>query len=281
MARDRQDEIAMDTIDLLEARLERIILLLSGMEPPEGEEELRKYNVAGREGEGKKGGNNPKEQNVRARLARLEKGLEKVVGGNRVLGELMGICKKFFLSLYLFFIKNINIHIYILYFLGKRRDWGAIGGKRLTVVLWRVDTAYPDLFHNNDNNYTDPSDAALSPGERLAIISACATSYPTTASRLTSIKDVPIPPVESSLALIALQPRITRLEQLQEEQEKELSKLRLRSARVLKRWYEVGVLAGGECWVEWEGRVMGVERRVRRVERWRERERKEEEALMG
>lgn len=101
MARDRQDEIAMDTIDLLEARLERIILLLSGMEPPEGEEELRKYNVAGREGEGKKGGNNPKEQNVRARLARLEKGLEKVVGENRVLGELMGVCKNFlFLSIF-------------------------------------------------------------------------------------------------------------------------------------------------------------------------------------
>lgn len=154
--------------------------------------------------------------------------------------------------------------------------------KRLMVnVMDILDTAYPDLFHNNDNNYTDRSDAAMSPGERLAIISACATSYPTTASRLTSIKDVPIPPVESSLALIALQPRINRLQQLQEEQEKELSELRLRSATVLKRWYEVGVLAGGECWVEWEGRVMGVEKRVRRVERWRERERKEEEALMS
>lgn len=97
MARDRQDEIAMDTIDLLEARLERIILLLSGMEPPEGEGELRKYVVT-REGEGvmKKGNNNLKEENVRARLVRLEKGLEKVVGGNRVLEELMGVCMKLF-----------------------------------------------------------------------------------------------------------------------------------------------------------------------------------------
>lgn len=99
MARDRQDEIAMDTIDLLEARLERIILLLSGMEPPEGERELRKYVVAG-EGEGIKRRNNLKEENVRARLARLEKGLEKVVGGNRVFGELMGICMKLFSLLY-------------------------------------------------------------------------------------------------------------------------------------------------------------------------------------
>lgn len=93
MAPDRQDEIAMDTIDLLEARLERIIFLLSGMEPPEGEGELRKYVVA-RKGEGMKKGNNLKEENVRARLVRLEKGLEKVVGGNPVLEELMGVCMK-------------------------------------------------------------------------------------------------------------------------------------------------------------------------------------------
>lgn len=98
MARDRQDEIAMDTIDLLEVRLERIILLLSGMEPPEGEGELRKKYVVTREGEGmmKKGNNNLKEENVRARLVRLEKGLEKVIGGNRVLEELMGVCMKLF-----------------------------------------------------------------------------------------------------------------------------------------------------------------------------------------
>lgn len=275
MARDRQDEIAMDTIDLLEARLERIILLLSGMEPPEGEGELRKYVVA-REGEGMKNGNNLKEENVRARLVRLEKGLVKVVGSNRVLGELMGVCMKLIFPA---LSKKNQKNTYILGFLG-RKGIGGVGGKRLMVMLWSLDTAYPDLLHN-DKNYTDPSDAALSPGERLAIISACATSYPTTASRLNSIKDVPIPPVESSLALIALQPRINRLEQLQEEQERELSELRLRSARVLKRWYEVGVLAGGECWVEWEGRVMGVEKRVKRVERWRERERKEKEALMS
>lgn len=92
MARDRHDEIAMDTIDLLEARLERIILLLSGMELPEGEVELRAY-VAGGEGKGNK------EQSVRVRLAKLEKGLEKVVGGNWALGELMGVCMNFFLLL--------------------------------------------------------------------------------------------------------------------------------------------------------------------------------------
>lgn len=121
LARDRQDEIAMDTIGLLEARLERIILLLSGMDPPEGEGELRKYVVAAREGgrgegegegegmknkkkkmKGNSSSSNLKEENVRARLLRLEKGLEKVIGGNRVLGELMGVCMKVFCFFFLF-----------------------------------------------------------------------------------------------------------------------------------------------------------------------------------
>lgn len=51
----------------------------------------------------------------------------------------------------------------------------------------------------------------------------------------------------------------------------EVSELRVRSARVLRRWYEVGLVGGGECWAEWEGRVERVERGVRRAEVGRER----------
>lgn len=131
MARDRQDEIAIDTIDLLEARLERIILLLSGMEPPEGEGELREHLLVGGEGEGEgegKGGN-PKEQSVGARLVRLEKGLDKVVGGNRVLGELMGVCMKFFfphLSIFFLYKKYTSTYTFWV-FLGREGIWGQKG----------------------------------------------------------------------------------------------------------------------------------------------------------
>lgn len=45
-----------------------------------------------------------------------------------------------------------------------------------------------------------------------------------------------------------------------------MSELRVRTARVLQRWYEVGVVGSGECWAEWEGRLEGVEREVRRRE---------------
>lgn len=112
MVRDRQDEIAIDTIDLLEARLERIILLLSGMEPPEGEGELRKHLLVGGEGEGEEKGGNLKELNVGARLVRLKKGLDKVVGGNRALGDLMDVCMKggffFHLSIFSLYKKYTN-----------------------------------------------------------------------------------------------------------------------------------------------------------------------------
>ena len=77
---------------------------------------------------------------------------------------------------------------------------------------------------------------------------------------------MPIPSAESSASLIALYPRIARLELLQDSQAKEMADLRLRSASVMQRWYELGVLGGGDCWAEWEGRVAKVEKRVRQDE---------------
>lgn len=145
MARDRQDEIAIDTIDLLEARLERIILLLSGMEPPEGEGELRKHLLVGGEGEGEGKGGNPKEQSVGARLVRLEKGLDKVVGGNRVLGELMGVCMKFFFSIFLSFFSTRNTQIHIHF--GFSWEERGFGGKKadgcFLEIRYRISRSLP------------------------------------------------------------------------------------------------------------------------------------------
>lgn len=106
----------------------------------------------------------------------------------------------------------------------------------------------------------------LSTPELLATIYSNATLYPTTASRLTSVKDLPVPSTESSAALIALQPRIARVQLLQESQGRELAALRHRSASVIKRWYELSVLGGSECWTEWEKRMTAVEKQVRRQE---------------
>lgn len=127
----------------------------------------------------------------------------------------------------------------------------------------RADAAQPDVFQSTNS---DGLPTASSTPEILAIISSSAPVYPTTASRLTSIKDLPIPSAESSAALIALLPRLKRLEILQESQDQELAQLRLRSASAMKRWYELGPLGGSECWTEWESRMTNIERLVRREE---------------
>lgn len=66
--------------------------------------------------------------------------------------------------------------------------------------------------------------------------------------------------------MIALRPRLAQIELLQDSQAGEMSELRARSAEAIQRWYELRVLGESECWSEWEGRVIGVEKRVRREE---------------
>lgn len=114
--------------------------------------------------------------------------------------------------------------------------------------------------------------AVFSDLERLAIIQSCAPLFPTSASRLTSIQDLPVPSAESSANLIALHPRLARVELLQKSQSQEVAGLRLRTASILQRWYEIGVLAQGECWTEWQERMMEVEKALRREEASRARE---------
>lgn len=64
---------------------------------------------------------------------------------------------------------------------------------------------------------------------------------------------------------------MNRIAQTQAEQAAEISELRVRTAKVLQRWYEVGLVGSGECWAEWEGRLEGVERDLRRREAVKER----------
>ncbi|KAI2077029.1 hypothetical protein LOZ37_002957 [Ophidiomyces ophidiicola] len=70
--------------------------------------------------------------------------------------------------------------------------------------------------------------------------------------------------------LIELRPRINRLLKEQEVQADEVAELRVRSALLMQRWIEVGIVGGGELWGEWEERVTRAERAVRRLERQRE-----------
>ena len=142
----------------------------------------------------------------------------------------------------------------------------------------REDSKHPDFFHPITSRLPPTS---LTTSEILSIINSCATSYQTTASCLTSIKDLPIPPAASSAALMALHPRMAKLESLQESQAKEMAELRSRSASIIQRWYELGVLAGGQCWTEWEGRVAHVEKVVRQEEMHRAKKLESERAYQS
>lgn len=69
-----------------------------------------------------------------------------------------------------------------------------------------------------------------------------------------------------SAGLIELMPRMEKLSGVQDGQAREIAELRVRTAKVLQRVYEVCLLGGGEVWGEWEGRIENVERGVRRGE---------------
>lgn len=64
-----------------------------------------------------------------------------------------------------------------------------------------------------------------------------------------------------------MQPRIAKVELVQAGQDAEIRELRDRSAAVVEAWYKGAVLGAGEAWAELEGRVQGVERKVKRAER--------------
>ncbi|KAB8255406.1 hypothetical protein BDV32DRAFT_130808 [Aspergillus pseudonomiae] len=131
---------------------------------------------------------------------------------------------------------------------------------------------FPDLFRPTPPQ-TFPEN--LSTQNLASIVLSYASAFPETASRLTSLNDLPIPDTQTSASLIQLQPRLDQLAQVQEEQAKQISELRVRTARALQRWYEIALVGGGECWAEWEGRLEDVEREVKREEVVRERRAKE------
>lgn len=143
-------------------------------------------------------------------------------------------------------------------------------GSALVRSVLGLQNRHPDLLTPSlESDLETPS--TLDPGAAAAIVLAHASAFPQTASRLTSLKDLPVPPAAKSALLVDLSPRVEEASKVQERQMKEVSELRVRSAMLVERW--LGLQIGmGECWAEWEGRLATVERGLRRVEIMRERE---------
>jgi len=93
------------------------------------------------------------------------------------------------------------------------------------------------------------------------------TLYTSTSSRLQTLQTLRIPPASHSANLTSARTRLQQLQRRQEGIDAKIHELRGRSAKVLEWWVKTGVVGMGELWEDWEGRVRGVEREVRRVER--------------
>jgi hypothetical protein len=102
---------------------------------------------------------------------------------------------------------------------------------------------------------------------QASVVLANATLYPETASRLSSLQTLKIPPSEGSAMLNNLSHELNNSRQRQGKIEAEIDELRQRSARCLDWWVNNGVLGMGALWEEWDARVVDLERRVAAFER--------------
>lgn len=125
-----------------------------------------------------------------------------------------------------------------------------------------LQKAQPSLF----NPTSSDSETTLPPSQLAALVLAHAQLYTTASSHLAQLQDTSIPDPCIATKLVDLQPRIEKARLKQEQQGTEFAELRGRSAQVVEKWYEVGVLGMGEQWAEWEERMRGVEIAVRRQE---------------
>jgi hypothetical protein len=126
-------------------------------------------------------------------------------------------------------------------------------------------STYPDLFAPTVATSDIPRSEELS--TFASIVLAHAALYPETASRLSSLQTLQVPPAEESSQLISLVPKLRQLSREEQLLQDEARELRERSARCLEWWVKVGVVGMGDVWQDWEKRMADVERHLIRWER--------------
>jgi hypothetical protein len=128
----------------------------------------------------------------------------------------------------------------------------------------------PDLFHTSGVNSVPTT---LAPASLAQLILAHEQLLKTTAGGLQTIHEIgTIPDSTVFVQLVASRPQLAKLETRQTEQAQELATLRARSAQLVERWYESGVLEMGGRWADWEEKLRDCEILVRREEASRKRE---------
>jgi hypothetical protein len=134
---------------------------------------------------------------------------------------------------------------------------------RLVKDMLHLQAQFPDVFGPSDSNTKAKT---MDAGTEASVVLAHASTFPETASRLSSLKDLTIPPAEASAKLLELQPRIDKVKEVQAHQLRQVAELRERTARIVEQWVSNGVVGSAEAWAEVESRVRDVEKDVRRIE---------------
>ena len=125
---------------------------------------------------------------------------------------------------------------------------------------------HPEFFDSNSSPDSLPTASLAS------LVLAHSQLYQSVAPRLSQLQDLNLPDPAAATKLIELRPRVDKAGERQAAQAKEFAELRARSAQVVEKWYEGGVLGMGEQWAEWEERLRDAEILVRRREAARRRE---------
>ena len=100
-----------------------------------------------------------------------------------------------------------------------------------------------------------------------SIVLAHAAIYPETASRLSSLQTLQVPPADQSSTLVSLMPKLDQSHREDQILQDEIRDLQERSARCLEWWVKIAVVGMGDVWEDWERRVADLERNLVRWER--------------
>ncbi|KAH9826538.1 Dynactin subunit p22 [Teratosphaeria destructans] len=144
------------------------------------------------------------------------------------------------------------------------RSLASLAAQSPTVAeVLALQKSHPSLF--NPASPAGPND--IPPQQLVQLILSHAPTYTSLASQLTQLSSNPsVPDTVRFVQVVPLQDRIQKARAREAELQQEVAMLRQRSAKVVKMWYERGVLEMGGKWADWEERCREAEKVLTREE---------------
>lgn len=103
--------------------------------------------------------------------------------------------------------------------------------------------------------------------QKLVVVQAATTSFTTTLSDLTHLRELSFPDASELTDVNLLHERLAVAQATYNTQAREIELLRTRSASILAQWFRQIVLQDGQEWSDWESRLAKAEQLLRRREK--------------